>query len=109
MEVKKNIVIDGSAGKPVSLDIFYLKDQKPKPIVIFSHGFKGFKDWGHFDMVAERFASAGLIFIKFNFSHNGVTVQDPLNFGDLEAFGNNNYTIELDDLKKVMDWALHFA
>ncbi|WP_435524823.1 hypothetical protein [Chryseobacterium indoltheticum] len=36
--------------------------------------------------------------VKFNFSHNGTTVEDPENFADLEAFGNNNYSKELSDL-----------
>ena len=44
--------------------------------------------------------------MKFNFSHNGGTVENPIDFPDLEAFGNNNYTIELDDLQTVIDWVL---
>lgn len=47
---------------------------------------------------------SNFVFIKFNFSHNGGTVQQPIDFPDLEAFGNNNYTIELDDLETVIDW-----
>lgn len=109
MQQLKNIIIPGSKEKPILLDVFYTADNKPKPVVVFSHGFKGFKDWGHFDLVAQRFAEAGFVFVKFNFSHNGTTVEDPTNFGDLEAFGNNNYIIELDDLKKVMDWVLSYA
>jgi esterase/lipase len=42
--------------------------------------------------------------VKFNFSHNGGTVEQPIDFPDLEAFGNNNYTKELDDLETVIDW-----
>ena len=37
--------------------------------------------------MAEAFAKAGYFFVKFNFSHNGTTIDDPDNFGDLEAFG----------------------
>lgn len=106
MTILKNISIDGSKNKPILLDVFYNNNGVAKPIVIFSHGFKGFKDWGHFDEVAKQFAEAGFVFIKFNFSHNGTTAADPLNFGDLEAFGHNNYVIELDDLKLVIDWSL---
>lgn len=105
MQQLKNILIPGSKVKPILLDCFFKEDGEPKPIVIFSHGFKGFKDWGHFNFMAEQFAEAGFVFIKFNFSHNGTTPEDPTNFADLEAFGNNNYTIELDDLKKVIDWS----
>lgn len=108
MKQIKNLQIAGSKDKPILLDCFYKEDGLAKPIIIFSHGFKGFKDWGHFNVMAQQFAEAGFVFIKFNFSYNGTTTEDPLNFGDLEAFGNNNYIIELDDLKKVMDWALSY-
>lgn len=54
----------------------------------------------------EHFVEAGFVFVKFNFSHNGTTPQKPDEFADLEAFGHNNFTIELDDLGAVMDWAL---
>jgi len=108
MQVLKNILIPGSHGKPILLDAFFQENGESKPVIIFSHGFKGFKDWGHFNEMAKRFAEAGFIFIKFNFSHNGTTPEDPMNFSDLEAFGSNNYTLELDDLKKVMDWSLGY-
>ena len=78
----QNIAIAGSANKHILLDVFYNNTGVAKPIVIFSHGFKGFKDWGHFETVAKQFADAGFVFIKFNFSHNGTTPTDPLNCGD---------------------------
>ncbi len=74
------------------------------PIVIFCHGFKGFKDWGAFNRISQTFSENGISFLKFNFSHNGTTENDQFNFCDLEAFGNNNFSIELDDLKLVIDW-----
>lgn len=109
MQILKNIIIPGSKVRPIGLDVFYVANGEPKPLLIFIHGFKGFKDWGHFNALAEHAAEEGFVFVKFNFSHNGTTVQDPENFGDLEAFGNNNYSIELDDLKLVMDWVLSVA
>lgn len=106
MKFIKNISIEGSKDKPILLDLCYKETQEPKPVVIFVHGFKGFKDWGHFDLLAKTFAQEGFVFLKFNFSYNGTTPENPLEFGDLDAFGNNNYIIELDDLEKVMDWVL---
>ncbi|MEG0761918.1 MAG: prolyl oligopeptidase family serine peptidase [Chryseobacterium sp.] len=52
----------------------------------------------------QRFAEAGFYFVKFNFSHNGTTVENPDEFADLEAFGNNNYSKELSDLSFVIDY-----
>ncbi len=104
IERQKNIIIQGQHDKPILIDTFYNKNSTSKPIVIFCHGYKGFKDWGAWDLVAEAFANAGYFFIKFNFSHNGGTVNKPIDFPDLEAFGQNNYIKELDDLETVIDW-----
>lgn len=104
MELHKNIIIQGQHGKPIVADICYNNSSTPKPVVIYAHGINGFKDWGNFDLMAERFADAGLTFIKFNFSHNGTTPEQPEDFADLEAYGNDNYTIQLDDLETMIDW-----
>nr|WP_299314356.1 prolyl oligopeptidase family serine peptidase [uncultured Aquimarina sp.] len=101
---KKNIIINGKHQRPILVDVFYNEEKKQQPIVIFCHGYKGFKDWGAWDLVANTFAEAGFFFVKFNFSHNGGTVEQPIDFPDLEAFGHNNYIIELDDLESVLDW-----
>jgi dienelactone hydrolase len=101
----RNISIPGSKGRPILLDFFFRKEDRSKPVLIYSQGFKGFKDWGHFDLLARHFASRGFIFVKFNFSFNGATPDDLLNTNDTEAFGRNNYIIELDDLGLVIDWA----
>jgi len=104
MQIIKNIPIMGAAGLPVTVDIFYEEEAKVRPVVIYAHGFNGFKDWGNFDLVAKKFAEAGFVFIKFNFSHNGTTTEQPEEFADLDAFGKNNYTIQLADLKTIVDW-----
>ena len=104
MIILKNTVIQSKHQKPIVLDVFYLDAPVRKPIVIFCHGYKGFKDWGAWNEMAKQIAEAGFCFIKFNFSHNGGTIEQPIDFPDLEAFGNNNYSIELDDLDCVLNW-----
>lgn len=32
--------------KPILTDVFYKQTCTKKPIVIFCHGYKGYKDWG---------------------------------------------------------------
>jgi pimeloyl-ACP methyl ester carboxylesterase len=44
-------------------------------------------------------------FLKFNFSHNGTTTDNPLEFKDLIAFSDNTFSIELQDLETVIDFA----
>lgn len=99
----KNILLEGKHGKPVVTDIFY-SEASTRPVIIYAHGINGFKDWGNFDMIAEQFVKSGFVFVKFNFSHNGTSPEQPEEFVDLEAYGRDNYTIQLDDLKTVIDW-----
>jgi len=100
----KNIIIDGSAGKSILIDATFKANTQAKQVVVFCHGFKGFKDWGPFNKIATHFADNDIVFVKFNFSFNGTTTNDPINFSDLKGFGNNNFCKELDDLSLVLDW-----
>ncbi len=104
MKVTKNIVIKKKGFKPVLIDFFYKDSSKKMPIIIFCHGYKGFKDWGAWDLVGKEFAKNDFFFLKFNFSHNGITIKDPIDFTDLEAFGNNNFSHELNDLERVLKY-----
>jgi pimeloyl-ACP methyl ester carboxylesterase len=104
MIVKKNNILLSEAKKSIVYDVYFEPSSTPKPIVIFAHGYKGFKDWGAWELVADTFAKAGYFFLKFNFSHNGGTIEQPIDFPDLAAFANNNYSIELDDLNRVVDF-----
>jgi len=100
----KPFILKGETGKDILLDVHYKANKSPKPVVIFCHGYKGFKDWGAWHLMANAFAKHNFTFVKFNFSHNGGTINQPIDFPDLEAFGNNNYTKELTDLDTVIHW-----
>ena len=106
MQITKNQILHRNHNKPILIDTFYNEDKTNQPIVIFCHGYKGFKDWGAWEVIAAQIADAGYCFVKFNFSHNGGTVEQPIDFPDLEAFGQNNYTKELNDLGDVLDWVI---
>jgi dienelactone hydrolase len=101
---KYNTIIKGSSEKEILIDTTLFDKNSDNKVVIFSHGFKGFKDWGPFNKIAEYFASKGFVFVKFNFSYNGTSIDSPSDFVDLDAFGNNNICKELDDLELVINW-----
>jgi pimeloyl-ACP methyl ester carboxylesterase len=104
--IKKEIFsIPGSKGRNMLMDLTYDNNNPKAPLVIFAHGFKGFKDWGSHNLVARYFAENGYRFLKFNFSHNGTATNKPIDFADLIAFSENTFTMELDDLKAVIDFA----
>lgn len=104
MKKVKNLILEGRHNRPILMDLFYKENHIKKEVVIFCHGYKGYKDWGAWDLVAEEFAKNNFFFVKMNFSHNGGTVDQPIDFPDLEAFGQNNFLIELDDLDTVLSW-----
>jgi uncharacterized protein len=107
VKAKKDIVLPSRHGnRPFLVDATFYVDGTPKPVIVFVHGFKGFKDWGYFNLMARNFVEKGFVFIKINLSRNGTTPAQPLDFADLDAFAENNFSIELDDIGVVLD-ALH--
>jgi len=89
--------------RPIVWDLTVPKQGEIKGVVVFIHGYKGFKDWGGFKHMGAVFAQAGLALLKFNFSHNGGTATNPIDFPDLEAFGHNTFSKEKEDLRFVSD------
>lgn len=104
MIVKQHYSIPGAKGRSMAADITFDTANPYAPLVIFAHGIRGFKDWGAHNLMAKYFAENGFRFLKFNFSHNGTTADKPTYFADLVAFSDNTFSIELDDLKSVIDF-----
>ena len=103
--IRKNFyTIPGAKGRGMLADITFDDTIPYAPLVIFAHGFKGFKDWGTHNLVANYFVQNGFRYLKFNFSHNGTTTDNPVDFADLIAFSDNTFSIELDDLNSVIDF-----
>lgn len=103
INIQKNIKIHNPDTRDFLADAFFPETSEKLPLVIFAHGYKGYKDWGAWDLMAEKFAEAGFFFVKFNFSHNGTTLEKPTDFADLEAFGNNNFSKEISDYDVVIN------
>lgn len=104
MITQSNFSLSGSDGKLIIGDITFDEKNPNTPIVLFVHGFKGFKDWGAHNLVARHFASNGYRYIKFNLSHSGVPVNDPKDVTDMDAFASNTVSKELFDLNAVLDF-----
>lgn len=100
---KKELILNSYADRPFLVDFNFKETRQKKPVILFVHGFKGFKDWGFFNLMSDWFAENSFFFIKLNFSHNGTTINHPTDFDDLEAFGNNNFSKELLDLETLLD------
>lgn len=101
--MKKELIIKSNTGKDISFDISYPDKGKEFPVVLFCHGFKGFKDWGANNWIAEQFVNNGLCIVKINFSHNGIGGKDLSEFTDIELFGQNTIEKELEDIQSVKE------
>lgn len=104
IKLTNKIIQSTKHQKPILYDAFYKNNSVKKTLVIFCHGFKGYKDWGSWNLMAEHFANQNFFFVKFNFSHNGGTIKNPIDFPDLDAFSQNNFIKELNDLEDVINY-----
>lgn len=102
----KRIKIENIHGDRLNADLRFNETEKKLPLVIFCHGFKGFKDWGCFPYMMEKISLENFFTVSFNFSYNGAgsVVKDQTNFTRLDLFAKNTFTRELDDLGSVIDF-----
>jgi len=99
--IYKEFILHSREGEKLRSALRYEPTGVKKPVVIFVHGFKGFKDWGPFPTVCARLAERGFVSIAFNFSHNGIG-EDLMNFTELDRFAENTVSRELDELTDVI-------
>ncbi len=104
IEKAETIAINGLDNRKITLDICYPSKKGTYPVVLFCHGFKGFKDWGHFNWVSQKISEQGFVFVKFNYSFNGTSPENYNDVNDLKAFSENNYTKEIDDVRLVLNY-----
>jgi len=104
---KEQFILSGAGDKTIAGDITYDDNLSDQPNIISAHGFKGFKDWGTHNLVAEHFAKEGFRYVKFNLSHSGVTQEAPNDVTDLDAFAANTTSMELKDLDTAINYVAH--
>ena len=98
-----NATYIGAQGRLALIDLEVPRNFNGK-VIVFLHGFMGFKDWGAWSLVQDYFVDQGYGFCKFNTTHNGGTTQNGIDFPDPEAFGKNTYSKEIFDVKSVLRW-----
>jgi pimeloyl-ACP methyl ester carboxylesterase len=87
----------GSEGRESLYDLC-IPENSNDQLIIFVHGFLGFKDWGAWHLVQDFYTNKGYAFCKFNLSHNGGTAENGIDFPDEFSFGKNTYSMEVDDI-----------
>jgi len=87
--------------KQLNGDIYYNKKLNNYPIIIISHGFRGWKNWGFIPFLAQNLTKKNALSITFNYSHNG----KPDNTGfiqDINNFANNSISQQIKDLNLLI-------
>lgn len=96
--------VNSTEGLPIRYDLYVPggSSEHRFPVILFLHGFKGFKDWGPFPTACEALSSAGFAVVAINFSLNGVG-ESLTKFDELERFARETFSQDLDDIASVID------
>jgi len=95
--------IDGSEEELIRGNVHLPADDAggKLPVVLVMHGFKGYKDYGFFPYLTQGLADAGLVAIRFNFSHSGID-DDYSTFGRPDLFERDSWGKQLFDVQVVI-------
>jgi pimeloyl-ACP methyl ester carboxylesterase len=92
--INDNLIVKGDVYHPINLSVKI-------PLVVISHGFKGFRNWGFIPNIAKCLAEHHAIAINIDFSMNGI-IDEAKQFYDFELFANNTISQEVNDLKELI-------
>lgn len=93
--------IEGANGQPIFGDAHAPKGDAVG-VILIAHGFKGYKDYGMFPVLARTMADAGFIAHRFNFSHSGMT-NDIDTFARPDLFEQDTWNKQVHDFRAVID------
>lgn len=108
MSISSVNIDSGSIQSTESLPIYYdlyapsITKMSAVPVILFVHGFKGFKDWGAFPDACEELARSGFGVVSFNLSLNGVG-KNMFDFDEPELFRRQTLSQDLTDIGSVIE------
>jgi pimeloyl-ACP methyl ester carboxylesterase len=79
----------------------------PASVVIFSHGFKGFRNWSFIPYISDKFAENGFISVNYDFSLNGIDDDEKQIYND-DIFRKNTVSTEINDLKTLITHLINY-
>jgi len=92
-----------SDGLSVGLDVYRPGGERPLPLTLIGHGFKGFRRWGMFPFLAERLAASGRVVASVDYALNGTAAGSEDEFTRLDLFERQTVTRHAADLAQAMD------
>ena len=108
--MSKEFIFKTTLGNNLHVSAFGFNNLGIAPCIIFVHGFKGFKDWGFWPVLAETYAKNNYFVLTFNFSHNGIG-NNLTEFTELDKFAQNTFSLEISELSELINAYLdnHFG
>ena len=96
--------VPSNENLPIYYDLYYPADSKEDnlPVILFLHGFKGFKDWGAFPDACSELSKKGFAVLAMNFSLNGVG-ESMTEFDQLDLFARETLSQDLEDVGTVIE------
>ncbi|MBS3914281.1 MAG: alpha/beta hydrolase [Bacteroidetes bacterium] len=104
MTVYRNIAVGQSKSKTLYIDAYLPESGGDFDTAVFFHGTKGFKNWGAWPFMAPFFNHENIALVTVGFSHNGLAAPDADTFDDPAAYASNTISLELAEMKMVIDW-----
>lgn len=104
-----NLLIKNKLGLNINFDLLSPNTenipenaQKKYPLVLFLHGFKGYKDWGFIPFFCEKLSNENIV-INIDFSLNGMIDTENIVY-DSELFRKNTISQQIEDAGAVIDY-----
>ncbi|MFG0253333.1 MAG: alpha/beta hydrolase [Phycisphaerales bacterium JB038] len=79
---------------------------EPECVILFGHGFKGYKDYGFIPVLGDRLAQAGCLVHRFNFSHSGMG-EGIETFEHPKLFEEDTWNKQVEDLTILLRAVRH--
>ncbi|TDF98786.1 alpha/beta hydrolase family protein [Paenibacillus piri] len=106
----KAFTIELAGGGVINGEVKTVEDGVRKPVLLLSHGFRGFKDWGFWPYASASFARQHYYVVTFDFSRIYIKNGDFDEAAKLEAFTVSNELSDLDALlRHIREQALPLA
>jgi dienelactone hydrolase len=96
-----------SSNEDLPIRYTFYGQEKNSPLIIFVHGFKGFKDWGAFPRGCAHLADQGFSVLAINLSKNGID-ESLTDFNNLELFANQTLTGDLEDVLTTINYVTEY-
>jgi pimeloyl-ACP methyl ester carboxylesterase len=101
---EEEVLITNSGAPAIHADLRTVSAETALPVIVLSHGFMGYRRWGWFPWLSSELAAAGFHTVTFSFSMNGCDngsgrITRP------GEFARNTVTREIEDLRRVVEYA----